>query len=82
MTAPACVCHTTTDLDSDGRCRRHPVSDAWPAVAAHEMPPEVTPDDGLFPAPAPAPKGITPADLDVPDPAWRKAVDDRRGPNR
>lgn len=40
-------------------------------------------DDGaLFPAPAPAPKGLTPADLEVPDPDWRKAVHDRRGPNR
>lgn len=30
----------------------------------------------LFPAPAPA--GITPADLDVPDPAWRAAARSRR----
>lgn len=70
-----CVCHTTTGLDADGRCRRHPVSDAWPAVDAHEMPPEFTPD-GLFPAPAPP--GLTPADLDVPDDRWRHNVRARR----
>ena len=37
-------------------------------------------EPGLFPAPAPP--GITPADLDVPDALWRAAVHDRRGPNR
>ena len=63
----ACVCRTTTSLDSDGRCRRHPVT-TWPAVDV--------PLDGLFPAPAPA--GLTPADLDVPDDGWRASARSRR----
>lgn len=33
---------------------------------------------GLFPAPAPA--GLTPADLDVPDDRWRAAAKSRRSP--
>ncbi len=32
---------------------------------------------GLFPAPSPAPPGITPADLDTPDPQWRAAAKSR-----
>lgn len=70
--AQACVCHTTTGLDDDGRCRRHPVS-AWPAAA---VAPADDPADGLFPAPAP--EGLTPADLDVPDDRWRRNARARR----
>ena len=65
--ARACVCRTTTGLDDDGRCRRHPVA-TWPAVDE--------PLDGLFPAPAPP--GLTPADLDVPDDGWRASARSRR----
>ena len=35
-------------------------------------------EPALFDAPAPAPIGITPADLDVPDDAWRRAARSRR----
>lgn len=40
------------------------------------------PRPALFDAadPAPAPPGLTPADLDVPDPAWRRAARSRRTP--
>lgn len=30
------------------------------------------------PEPVPAPAGLTPTDLDVPDPAWRRAARARR----
>lgn len=37
------------------------------------------PDDGtLIAEPAPAPLGLDPADLDVPDAAWRRAARARR----
>lgn len=71
IVAQACVCHTTTGLDDDGRCRRHPVT-TWPTASGDDE----DPADGLFPAPAPP--GLTRADLDHPDPAWRAAAKSRR----
>lgn len=67
-------------IDQDPDFGTHVIDDTW-VHSDEQANPLVTrpPDDpppGLFPAPAPA--GLTPADLDVPDDRWRAAAKARR----